>query len=167
MIEIEGTGWYIFLIVATGVILFFNWLFLKESRRIQEKIKGMKSFGDIIDATNQALDEFNTAFDEAGAVIEKQRKELNELIRKAEAAIERLEKVIESSKAKPDSEVLSRDELLLLEADTPAVSPPEKGDRVDAIKKQLALGKSYEEISKMTGASIREVQLVEKFSAGR
>ena len=165
MIEIDSPGWYIFLLVAAAVILFFNWRFLNETKRIQEKMKGMKSFSDIIDATNQALDEFNTAFDEAGKVIEKRRDELNRLITRAEEAAKKLEILV----AKVPRE-------------TPATSNPQpdtkqergkrddgadaKGDRVEEIKRHLATGKSHEEISRITGASIREVKLVEKFAGG-
>lgn len=167
MIEIESVGWYIFLIVAAAVILFFNWLFLKETKKIQEKLKGMKSFTDIIDATNQALDEFNVAFEEAGQVIEKRREELMKLVQRAEQSIKRLEELQSTVKHEP-----------VQDADGAQVPEPgetvdmfDEGasadDRVETIKRWLAQGKSAGEISRLTGASIREVELVEKFTAGR
>ena len=167
MIEIETVGWYIFLIVAAAIILFFNWMFLKETRKIQEKMKGMKSFGDIIDATNQALDEFNTAFAEAGDLIEKRREELMALVKRAEGAIEKLDKMMVAA----ESDASSQEGMLFNELPSEPIREPEvepqDEDRVEAIKRCLAEGKSTEDISRLTGASIREVRLVEKFSNSR
>ena len=165
MIEIDSPSWYIFLLIAAAVILFFIWRFLNETKRIQEKMKGMKSFSDIIDAVNQALDEFNTAFDEAGKVIEKRRDELSRLVTRAEEAAKKLEILIE----KVPKDIYGAPEPI---QPVKALKTRQNGgsgtngDRVEDIKKYLASGKSYEEISRLTGASIREVKLVEKFSGG-
>ena len=167
MIDIESVGWYIFLIIAAAIILFFNWMFLNETKRIQEKMKGMKSFGDIIDATNQALDEFNTAFEEAGELIEKRREELMALVKRAEDAIEKLDKMMVAAESDASSqEGMLFNELPSETSGEPGVEPRDD-DRVEAIKRCLAEGKSTEEISRLTGASIREVRLVEKFSSSR
>jgi len=166
VIDIETVGWYIFLIIAAAIILFFNWMFLKETKRIQEKMKGMKSFGDIIDATNQALDEFNTAFEEAGELIEKRREELMVLVKRAEDAIEKLDKIMVSKESDAAQEGMLFNELPSETSSEPE-GEPRDDDRVEAIKRCLADGKSTEEISRLTGASIREVRLVEKFSSSR
>jgi DNA repair exonuclease SbcCD ATPase subunit len=166
VIDIDSPGWYIFLLVAVAVILFFIWRFLNETKRIQEKMKGMKSFSDMIDATNQTLDEFNAAFDEAGQVIEKRREELGRLIAEAEGAIKRLEGLIEKIAQEPDEEMPQLSAPPIPEPEQEPVSEPNE-ERVEIIKRHLAEGKSHEEISRLTGASIREVGLVEKFSGGR
>jgi hypothetical protein len=142
-------------------------MFLKETKRIQEKMKGMKSFADIIDATNQALDEFNAAFEEAGRVLEKRRKELAALIDRAEKTLKRLEESGSPAKAQPAEEDLFGLQRLSSEPATPSDAAASDEDRVDAIKRFLSEGRSHEEISRITGASIREVRLVEKFAGGR
>ena len=129
-------------------------------------MKGMKSFGDIIDATNQALDEFNSAFDEAGQVIEKRRKDLDELIAKAEKSIDRLEELIAEVPEKPKPQEAPKVATVIPQPTRESVSKAED-DKVEVIKRHLAEGKSHEEISRLTGASIREVKLVEKFTTGR
>ena len=165
MIGIDSPGWYIFLLIAAAVVLFFIWRFLNETKRIQEKMKGMKSFSDIIDATNQALDEFNTAFDEAGKVIEKRRDELGKLVTRAEEASKKLEALIGAIPKEPVTASRPKTTRTLRE-DTQAGGEEPKEDRVEVIKKHLASGKSHEDISRLTGASIREVKLVEKFAGG-
>ncbi len=165
MIDIESLGWNIFLLIAVAIILYFIWRFLNETKRIQEKMKGMKSFGDIIDATNQALDEFNQAFDEATQLIDKKQKEMSKLIARADESIKRMESLLDTPPTTPHPHTAANPEEpapMQISAEEPASG----GERVDDIKKYLRLGKTHEEVSRITGASIREVKLVERFSTG-
>lgn len=165
MIKIDSPGWYIFLLIAVAIILYFVWRFLNETKRIQEKLKGMKSFGDIIDATNQALDEFNAAFEEASQVIEKRKLEIDKALARAEESIRKLEELTSRADAAPKYEQISID-MPPSDGGTHEDAQESPVDRVEDIKKHLAAGKTHEDISRLTGASIREIRLVERFASG-
>ena len=124
----------------------------------------MKAFSDIIDATNQALDEFTSAFEEAGEIIEKRRTELKELISRSDLAISKLDELISKLPAESSLDVSADGDGAEYEKLSEFEDSHGEEDRVELIRRHLGEGISHEDISRRTGASIREIQLVEKLS---
>jgi len=171
------TAFLSILVVVTLVMMATAWiLYLRtralivEVRRMKDEIGELKNMGDLLSVTENTLEEAGKAINTAKRVMDGRIHRMEELLSEIDGRIPELEKQAGAIRRESSTGLPAR----TTEQSTGAsrVKPdndPDADERELIAKRNrriilmLEEGKTVEEIARVTGASVREIQLIKKF----
>jgi len=145
----------IILAVTVVVLLYMGNRYLKDLRAIRRELADGKSLNEINTMVRETREQLLTDYDEVTTGLDKRIERLEALTREAETTLSRLENVMNSDRLK----ILEERGILFAIEPSQGENSPE-ADRNKRIADLLAGGATVEEVSRITEASVREVELV-------
>jgi len=146
---------WILMAAITVILLYMANRFLKDARAIRKELSEGATLKDLNEMVGDSREELLTDYDRVSEGLDKRIGRLENLNRDAEANIARLEKALNSERLKTLEE-----RGILFAIETSETSAGAETDRNKRIADLIKGGSSVEEVSRITEASVREVELV-------
>jgi hypothetical protein len=143
---------------------------MQEVRRMKDEIGQMKNMGDLLSVTEDTLEEAGKAINTAKRVMDGRIRRMEELLNEIDARIPEMENQvggirgeIRTGQIRQQFEQGGRGSQIGSNNDPDADERELIARRNRQIILMLEEGKTIEEIARVTGASVREIQLIKKF----
>jgi len=137
------------------VLLYMGSRFLRDARGIRKELAHGRTLKELEEMATDAREQLVTDYDEVATGLDKRIERLERLNNSAEAMIARLEGIMNSDRLKTLEE-----RGILFAIESAETSQGTESDRNRRIAELLKGGASVEEVSRITEASVREVELV-------
>jgi len=165
-----------FLVVITIVMMAAAWFLyqrtralISEVRRMKDEIGQLKNMGDLLSVTEGTLEEAGKAINTAKRVMDGRIHRMEELLAEIDGKMPDFERIARTSR---ELDNFTGTKPATGKAGVPQRqidADPDVDDREFIAKRNrriilmLEEGKTIEEIARVTGASVREIQLIKKF----
>jgi len=160
----------IILLALAGFLFYGARALMRQVQSMKDEISQVKNIGDLLSVTEDTLDEAGKAIDTAKRLMDGRIKRMEELLEEIDDKMPELERRMKN--IQPVSE--SRQQKIPVKLDKELFSSgksidPDREERELIARRNkriimmLEEGMSPEEIARQTGASVREIKLIQKF----
>ncbi|MFH1676357.1 MAG: hypothetical protein ABIC40_04955 [bacterium] len=144
----------ILLATVVVIVIYIGNKYLKDLRAVRRELADGKTLSELDEMANESREKLLGNFEDMSKKLDRRLERLDKLHKEAEGTIGRLEALLKNERLKTLEE---RGILFAIEAGENANSEKDRSKRIADL---LRNGASIEEVSRITEASIREIELI-------